>query len=94
MTSCSAPTPVQLYWRSVRKKACRLYLSMGQEVRELGDGDVTVFRLSEAQWQALVDGKEPEQWEPLPFTLSELAVHPEFATFTALGITETGVCEK
>ncbi|MBD2794097.1 hypothetical protein [Xenorhabdus szentirmaii] len=93
----SEPAPVQLYWRSVRKKASRLYLGAGQESRELGDGDFTVFRLTETQWQAVIDGqaeRAPEQWAPLPFTLSELAVHPEFATFDFLGMTEADACEK
>ncbi|PHM37771.1 hypothetical protein Xmau_03733 [Xenorhabdus mauleonii] len=97
MTPSSEPVPVQLYWRSVRKKASRLYLGAGQESRELGDGDFTVFRLTETQWQAAIDGqaeREPEQWEPLPFTLSELAVHPEFSIFTPIGITEAVACEK
>ncbi|MBD2807109.1 hypothetical protein ID855_21115, partial [Xenorhabdus sp. ZM] len=64
---------------------------------ELGDGDVTVFRLTENQWQAQVAGNaeaQSEQWETLPFTLSELAVHPEFATLTALGMMETDLCEQ
>ncbi|PHM37737.1 hypothetical protein Xmau_03697 [Xenorhabdus mauleonii] len=81
----------------MRKKASRLYLGVGQESQELGDGDFRVFRLTETQWQTLVEGNadvEPEQWELLPFTLSELAVHPEFATFDFLGMTETGACEK
>ncbi|MEQ1965511.1 hypothetical protein ABLA30_00310 [Xenorhabdus nematophila] len=97
VTSLAEPTRVQLYWRAVRKKECRLYLSTGRGCQSLSDGDFTVFRLTETQWQAVVDGKvsmAPEQWEPLPFTLSELAVHPEFATFTVLGTLETTVCGK
>ncbi|MBD2806788.1 hypothetical protein ID855_19305, partial [Xenorhabdus sp. ZM] len=39
ITSRSEPVPVQLYWRAVRKKARRLYLSVGQACWELGDGD-------------------------------------------------------
>ncbi|OTA16789.1 hypothetical protein Xvie_01467 [Xenorhabdus vietnamensis] len=97
ITPHSEPMPVQLYWRSVRKKEYRLYFSAGRECRELGEGDFTVFRLTETQWQAVVEnsaGAEPEQWERLPFTLSELAVHPEFVTFTAIDIPETRVCGK
>ncbi|AYA39144.1 hypothetical protein HZS38_00245 [Xenorhabdus nematophila] len=97
VTSRAEPARVQLYWCAVRKKECRLYLSAGRECQPLSDGDFTVFRLTETQWQAVVDGKvsmAPEQWEPLPFTLSELAVHPEFATFDFPGITETTVCGK
>ncbi|REF26449.1 hypothetical protein BDD26_1092 [Xenorhabdus cabanillasii] len=95
--SLTEPARVQLYWRAVRKKECRLYLSTGRECQPLSDGDFTVFRLTETQWQAVVEGKAsmaPEQWVPLPFTLSELAVHPEFAMFTALGIPEAAVCGK
>ncbi|CDG22548.1 hypothetical protein XPG1_2901 [Xenorhabdus poinarii G6] len=95
VTSRAEPAQVQLYWRTVRKKACRLYLSAGRECQPLCDGDFTVFRLTQTQWQAVVENKEsaePEQWERLPFTLSELAVHPEFATFTAIGTTETEPC--
>ncbi len=97
VTSRAEPAQVQLYWRAVRKKACRLYLSAGRECQPLSDGDFTVFRLTQTQWQAVVENKEsaePEQWARLPFTLSELAVHPEFATFDFLGITEAGVCGK
>ncbi|MDE1492594.1 hypothetical protein [Xenorhabdus bovienii] len=97
VTSRAEPARVQLYWRAVRKKECRLYLSTGSECQPLSDGDFTVFRLTETQWQAVVEGKvsmAPEQWAPLPFTLSELAVHPEFAMFTALGIPEAAVCGK
>ncbi|MBD2786721.1 hypothetical protein ID858_18640 [Xenorhabdus sp. DI] len=95
VTPLIEPALVQLYWRSVRKKAGRLYLSTNRECRLLCDGDFTVFRLTQTQWQAVVENKaeaEPEQWERLPFTLSELAVHPEFATFTAIGTTETEPC--
>ncbi|MEQ2024891.1 hypothetical protein ABLB84_03715 [Xenorhabdus szentirmaii] len=97
MASSSEPVPVQLYWRAVRKKECRLYLSIGRECRILSDGDFTVFRLTETQWQTLVEGKvriQSEPWESLPFTLSELALHPEFATLTALGMLETDLCEQ
>ncbi|MDE9541220.1 hypothetical protein [Xenorhabdus bovienii] len=97
VTSRVAPARVQLYWRAIRKKECRLYLSVDRECQPLSDGDFTVFRLTETQWQAVVEGKismAPEQWERLPFTLSELAVHPEFAMFTALGIPEAAVCGK
>ncbi len=79
--------PVQLYWRRFRKKDIRLYLSAGRECQPLFDGDFTVFRLTEAQWQAVVEKHEkaaPENWEVQPFTLQELAVHPEFATFTVI----------
>ncbi|MDC9622440.1 hypothetical protein PSI22_12530 [Xenorhabdus sp. XENO-7] len=95
--SLTEPARVQLYWRAVRKKECRLYLSTDRKCQPLSDGDFTVFRLTETQWQAVVDGKvsmAPEQWVPLPFTLSELAVHPEFATFTVLGTPEAAVCGK
>ncbi|MGJ0624655.1 hypothetical protein [Xenorhabdus bovienii] len=91
------PVPVQLDWRPVRKKLSRLSLLVGRECRWLGDGDFTVFRLTTAQWQAVVEGNaevHPEQWEPMPFTLSELAVHPEFAIFTTVGMTEAGKCEN
>ncbi|MBI6549791.1 hypothetical protein [Xenorhabdus lircayensis] len=97
VTSRAEPAQVQLYWRAVRKKECRLYLSVDRECQPLSDGDFTVFRLTETQWQAVVEGKaciEPEHWKPLPFTLSELAVHPEFATFDFLSMTERDVCEK
>ncbi|MEX0447891.1 hypothetical protein [Xenorhabdus sp. SGI246] len=91
------PVPIQLYWRSAHKKTSRLCLAIGNACQPLGDGDFTVWRLSETQWQSMVAGNnetEPEQWERLPFTVSELAVHPEFATFTAIGITEIQLCEK
>ncbi|WP_237385423.1 hypothetical protein [Xenorhabdus sp. Sc-CR9] len=97
ITPHSASVPVQLDWRPVRKKARRLYLSTGPENRELADGEVTVFRLSESQWQTQIAGHaeaQPEQWAVLPFALSELAVHPEFATFDFLGMTETDACEN
>ncbi|CDG22250.1 conserved protein of unknown function [Xenorhabdus poinarii G6] len=67
----------------------------GRECQPCWDGDFTVFPWTQTQWQAVVETKEsaePEQWERLPFTLSELAVHPEFATFTAIGTTETEPC--
>ncbi|MGJ0629909.1 hypothetical protein [Xenorhabdus bovienii] len=79
--------PVQLYWRRLRKKDICLYLSAGREYQQLSDGDFTVFRLTEARWQAVVEKREkaaPENWEMQPFTLQELAVHPEFATFTVI----------
>ncbi|MEQ1977359.1 hypothetical protein [Xenorhabdus sp. SGI240] len=91
------PVPVQLYWRPVHQKASRLCLAIGNACQPLGDGDFTVLRLSDKQWQSMVAGNnetEPEQWERLPFTVSELAVHPEFATLTAIGITEVQRCEK
>ncbi|QTL40878.1 hypothetical protein HGO23_05895 [Xenorhabdus budapestensis] len=97
VTCLSEPARVQLDWRFVDKEEYRLYLSAGREYRLLGDGDVTVFRLTDMQWQAIVEGNaeaQPEQWERQPFTLSELAVHPEFATFTAIGTTESGSCRK
>ncbi|KLU14331.1 MULTISPECIES: hypothetical protein [Xenorhabdus] len=91
------PVPVQLYWRPVHKKTSRLYFAIGNACQQLGDGDFTVLRLSDKQWQSMVAGNnetEPEQWERLPFTVSELAVHPEFATFTVIGTTETDICGK
>ncbi|KMJ44877.1 hypothetical protein AB204_12020 [Xenorhabdus khoisanae] len=91
------PVPVQLYWRPAHQKASRLYLAIGNACQQLGDGDVIVWRLSDTQWQSMLEGNneaEPEQWERLPFTVSELAVHPEFATFIAIGTTETDVCGK
>ncbi|WP_416777806.1 hypothetical protein ACNFJN_06255 [Xenorhabdus budapestensis] len=93
----SEQTWVQLDWHPVRKSKRRLYLSADRECWPLGDGDFIVFRLTEIQWQAIIEGKartEPEQWERLPFTVSELAVHPEFATFTAIGTLETEICGK
>ncbi|KLU15842.1 MULTISPECIES: hypothetical protein [Xenorhabdus] len=91
------PVPVQLCWRPAHQKASRLCLAIGNACQPLNDGDFTVFRLTEIQWQVVIAGKaraEPEQWERLPFTVSELAVHPEFATLTAIGITEVQRCEK
>ncbi|WP_340621558.1 hypothetical protein [Xenorhabdus siamensis] len=97
MTPCVEQAPIQLDWRPSHKKDSRLYLTIGNRCRLLSDGDFTVFRLTEIQWQAVIAGKiraKSEQWERLPFTVSELAVHPEFATFTAIGITEIQLCEK
>ncbi|MDC9606903.1 hypothetical protein [Xenorhabdus griffiniae] len=91
------PVPVQLCWRPADKKTSRLCLAIGKACQPLGDGDFTVFRLSDTQWQSVVAGNseaEPEQWERLAFTVSELAVHPEFATFTAIGTMEIQRCEK
>ncbi|MBD1228846.1 hypothetical protein [Xenorhabdus griffiniae] len=95
--SHAEPVPVQLYWWPAHQKASRLYLVIGNACQPLDDGDFTVWRLSDTQWQSVVAGNseaEPEQWERLPFTVSELAVHPEFAAFTAIGTTETEVCGK
>ncbi|PHM22832.1 hypothetical protein [Xenorhabdus ehlersii] len=91
------PVPVQLCWRPADKKTSRLCLAIGNACQPLGAGDFTVFRLSDTQWQSVVagnSGAEPEQWERLAFTVSELAVHPEFVTFTAMGTTEVQRCEK
>ncbi|MGJ0577167.1 hypothetical protein ACR71G_03390 [Xenorhabdus bovienii] len=88
---------VQLYWRPAHKKTSRLCLAIGNACQQLSDGDFTVFRLSDTQWQSMVAGNnetEAEQWEQLLFTVSELAVHPEFATFAAIGTTEVQLCEK
>ncbi|WFQ79398.1 hypothetical protein PXH59_17815 [Xenorhabdus sp. SF857] len=91
------PVPVQLCWRPAHQKASRLCLAIGNACQPLGDGDFTVWRLSDTQWQSMLAGNneaEPEQWEHLAFTVSELAVHPEFTTLTAIGITEVQRCEK
>ncbi|WP_254361328.1 hypothetical protein [Photorhabdus heterorhabditis] len=50
VTCLSEPARVQLDWCFVDKEEYRLYLSAGREYRLLGDGDVTVFRLTEMQW--------------------------------------------
>ncbi|PHM46589.1 hypothetical protein [Xenorhabdus miraniensis] len=97
ITAHTEPLSVQLDWRSDRNKARQLCLSFGKTCHRLDDGDVTVFRLTDTQWQAMVENRasaEPEQWARQPFTLSELAVHPEFATFTAINTPETQVCRK
>ncbi|MDC9597810.1 hypothetical protein [Xenorhabdus anantnagensis] len=97
ITPHTEPTSVQLDWRHVRTKGSQLYLSSGNECRLLNDGDFIVFRLTEIQWQAVVERHAepaPEQWERLPFTLSELAVHPEFATFIIISSMEAQGCEK
>ncbi|WP_416776451.1 hypothetical protein ACNFJN_15615 [Xenorhabdus budapestensis] len=95
MTPYPELTPVQLDWRHVCTQGSQLYLASGNESRLLNDGDLTVFRLTEFQWQSMIAGNsEVEQWERLPFTLSELAVHPEFATFTLISSTEAQGCEK
>lgn len=97
ITAQAEPTPLQLDWRHVRTQGSQLTLFSGNEYRRFYDGDFTVFRLTDTQWQAVVESyaaPAPEQWERLSFTLSELAVHPEFATFTLLRSTEAQGCEK
>ncbi|WP_426576134.1 hypothetical protein ACP179_16520 [Xenorhabdus stockiae] len=95
ITPQAEPTPVQLDWRPGRTQGSQLYLFSGNESRLLNDGDFTVFRLTEFQWQSMLAGNsEVEHWECLPFTLSELAVHPEFATFTLICSPEAQGCEK
>ncbi|MBC8946340.1 hypothetical protein [Xenorhabdus indica] len=97
ITEQAEPTLVQLDWRSARTKGSQLTLFSSNESRLLNDGDFTVFRLTDTQWQTVVESHAtpaPEQWERLPFTLSELAVHPEFSTFTLISGTEAQGCEK
>jgi hypothetical protein len=85
MAPHAEPAPVQLDWQPAHTKGSRLYCPAGDKCRQLHDGDFTVFRLTETQWQAMLAGNaDTERWQRLPFTVSELAVHPEFATFTAI----------
>lgn len=94
-----SPATIQLAWQVAAGEAAGAVLSVGRHRVALCDNDITVYRFAprdeacpqESDWDRLLytvfKGETPDKagWQCVPFSLSELSCHGEFARLTCRG---------
>ncbi|HCE0853619.1 hypothetical protein ACYBGX_21805 [Klebsiella pneumoniae] len=94
-----SPATIQLAWQSTAGETPGAVLSVGRHRVGLSDNDITVYRFAprdeawpqDSDWDRLLytvfKGEAPDKagWQCVPFSLSELSCHGEFARLTCRG---------
>ncbi|NBN03926.1 hypothetical protein [Proteus sp. G2665] len=94
-----SPATIQLAWQSTAGETPGAVLSVGRHRVGLSDNDITVYRFAprdeawpqDSDWDRLLytvfkgEASDKAGWQCVPFSLSELSCHGEFARLTCRG---------